>query len=299
MLLTSFWENGMDILVGSTMIARLESSMVSYQRCLKMTDIPQECQTYDECAPSDWPSRGRVEFKQLNVKYRDNTDIVLKDLNFIIEPTQKVGIAGRTGAGKSTIVLALSRIIEANAGAILIDNFDISRISLKLLRDKITIIPQDPTLFEGTLRFNIDPHGVASDDEIIELLQQASLLSLIRRSEHGLDQHIDSRGTNLSSGEKQLIWICRAIIRNSKIIVMDEATANIDTKTENTIQTLVNNRFRDATVITIAHRLNTIINSDKILIIDDGMVAEYDSPKVLMKDKASLLSSLIKKVARD
>ena len=205
MFLTSFCENGMEILIGSTMITRLESSMVSYQRCLKMIDIPQECQTYDECAPPDWPSSGRVEFKQLNVKYRDNTDIVLKDLNFIIEPTQKVGVAGRTGAGKSTIVLALCRIIEANAGAILIDNFDISKISLKLLRDKITVIPQDPTLFEGTLRFNIDPHGVASDDKIIELLQQASLLSLIRRSEYGLNQNIDSRGINLSSGEKQLI----------------------------------------------------------------------------------------------
>ena len=238
-----------------------------------MTDIPQENQTSDELVPCDWPSRGWVQFAQFSAKYRDNTDLVLKNLNFTIQPTQKIGVIGRTGAGKSTIVLALCRIIEADSGAIFIDGVNISRISTNLLRDKITIIPQDPTLFEGTLRFNIDPHGFASDDEIIELLEQASLFSLIRRSEHGLDQHIDSRGTNLSSGEKQLIWICRAIIRNSKIVVMDEATAKIDTKTENTIQTLINNRFRDATVITIAHRLNTIISSDKIFKINDGSIS--------------------------
>ena len=170
-----------------------------------MTDIPQENQTSDVLVPCDWPSRGWIQFAQFNAKYWNNTDLVLKNLNFTIQPTQKIGVVGRTGTGKSTIVLTLCRIIEADSGAIFIDGVNISRISTNLLRDKITIIPQDPTLFEGTLRFNIDPHGVASDDEIIELLEQASLLNLIRRSEHGLDQHIDSRGSNLSSGEKQLI----------------------------------------------------------------------------------------------
>ena len=155
------------------------------------------------------------------------------------------------------------------------DNFYFSK-SLSDLRQKITIIPQDPTLFDGSLRFNLDPEGIYSDSYLLDLSKQASLEKLILRDDKGLDQTIEEGGQNLSSGEKQLICICRAILKKNKIVLMDEATANIDIKTEETIQSLIHEKFNDSTVITIAHRLNTIINSDKVLVMERGRVKEFD-----------------------
>ena len=220
----------------------------------------------------------------------------MNNISFKIQANQKIGVVGRTGAGKSTLCLALCRIVEAASGQIFIDGVDISKISLQNLREKIAIIPQDPTLFEGTLRFNLDPENKSSDPELIELLKLASLENFIDRNHEGLYQQIEEKGQNLSSGEKQLICICRAILKNNRVVLMDEATANIDIKTEETIQTLINEKFRDATVITIAHRLNTIINSDKVLVLDKGRVAEFDTPKILMEDSSSIFYSFIQKM---
>ena len=237
-----------------------------------------------------------VEFRNFNLRYRPETEFVLNNISFKIQANQKIGVVGRTGAGKSTLCLALCRIVEAASGQIFIDGVDISKISLQNLREKIAIIPQDPTLFEGTLRFNLDPENKSSDPELIELLKLASLENLIDRNHEGLYQQIEEKGQNLSSGEKQLICICRAILKNNRVVLMDEATANIDIKTEETIQTLINERFRDATVITVAHRLNTIINSDKVLVLDKGRVAEFDTPKILMEDSSSIFYSFIQKM---
>ena len=170
----------------------------------------------------------------------------------------------------------MCRIVEAHSGSIIIDGKDISDLGLSDLRQKITIIPQDPTLFDGSLRFNLDPEGIYSDSYLLDLSKQASLEKLILRDDKGLDQTIEEGGQNLSSGEKQLICICRAILKKNKIVLMDEATANIDIKTEETIQSLIHEKFNDSTVITIAHRLNTIINSDKVLVMERGRVKEFD-----------------------
>lgn len=265
---------------------------MSYDRCLKMLEIPQEAPLRMANAKLvDWPQEGRIEFIDYSLRYRPETEMVLKNLSFEVKPKEKIGIVGRTGAGKSTICLALCRIVEAYGGSIVIDGVDISKIGLADLREKITIIPQDPTLFEGTLRFNLDPVGNISDTDLLKMAKKASLVDLISRDEKGLDQMIEDGGKNLSSGEKQLVCICRAILRKNKVVLMDEATANIDIKTEQIIQKLIHEEFVDSTVLTIAHRLNTIINSDRVLVLSKGEVQEYDDPQKLLEDSDSLFYS--------
>ena len=184
----------------------------------------------------DWPHQGKVSFKDVSLRYRPKTALVLKDLTFEIEPGQKIGICGRTGAGKSTIALTLSRIIELEKGTIEIDGIDISSLDLKDLRSKITVIPQDPTLFKGTLKFNLDPFNSLDDEKLKEVLLKAGLNNLLGRGEkqfgNGLEFRIDEGGSNLSVGEKQLLCICRSILRQNKVVILDEATANIDVVTE-------------------------------------------------------------------
>lgn len=236
-------------------------------------DIPQEKTQADQPLDLiDWPSRGAIAFKKVCLRYRPNTELVLKDLSFDISPGSKVGISGRTGSGKSTIINALTRIIEVESGTIEIDGVDISKLSLHQLRENITVIQQDPTLFQGSLRYNLDPTGARSDEELVALLKEAGLGSLLQRdqsasskegSANGLSFQIEENGNNLSSGEKQLLCICRAILRQTKIVLLDEATSNIDLVTEKQIEKLMKAAFKNCTVITIAHRLQTIINSDQ------------------------------------
>ena len=229
------------------------------------------------------------------MKYRPDTEIVLKNLNFNIEGKEKVGIVGRTGSGKSTITLCLFRILEATEGKILIDNVDISTIGLNLLRNNLTIIPQDPALMEGSLRYNIDPLEKNDDNEIIRVMQKIGFDYIIKRNKEGLNQEIAEGGSNLSVGEKQLICITRAILRKSKIIIMDEATASIDYKTEEIIQKAINELLNDSTFITIAHRIKTILGYDKILTLDNGKIVDFDTPKNLLNDKMSLFYELYSK----
>ena len=283
-----------NFLWGSQGLTELEGSLVGYDRWLKMINTPQEANQINEMFDSKfWPKKGNIEFRDFYLKYRPDTEIVLKNLSFSITDNQKIGVVGRTGAGKSTLCLALCRIVEAHSGSIVIDGVDISQIGLEQLRDKITIIPQDPTLFNGTLRFNLDPQGIYSDQDLLELTSQAALDKLIARDDKGLDQLIEEHGQNLSSGEKQLLCICRAILKQNKVVLMDEATANIDIKTEQVIQRLIKEKFKDSTVITIAHRLNTIINSDKVLVLSKGEISEFDSPQNLLKDKSSEFYSYV------
>lgn len=302
----------------------LERQMVSVQRCFEVLKIPQERQTSNNrmIMPattdplSNWPSQGHLQFKNVHLRYRPTTELVLKGLSFEIEGGQKVGIVGRTGAGKSTISLSLARIVEIEQGEILLDGLNLSDLQIDKVRESITIIPQDPTLFTGTLRFNVDPAGAASDFVIIDLLRRAGLQSLLERQgkekeeekpkgkkkkaekvlpvqESSLNLEITENGGNLSSGEKQLICICRAILRRNKLILLDEATANIDLVAEQKIQQLIKEQFRDCTMITIAHRLQTIIESDKVLVLGDGQVLEFDQPSVLLQNPASHFTQLI------
>ena len=285
---------GSDIIYASETLTELESNLVAYQRCLKMCEIPQEApDNIDGVVNADWPSSGEIAFSNLSLRYRPDTDLVLHNLTFSIKNNEKIGVIGRTGAGKSTLCLALCRIVEAATGSIYIDGQDISKVGLEQLRSKVTIIPQDPTLFTGSLRFNLDPEGIHSDSELTQLIREAALEKLLIRDNKGLDQQVEEGGQNLSSGEKQLLCICRAVLKHNRVVLMDEATANIDVKTEETIQKLILERFSKSTVITIAHRLNTIMHSDKVLVLDTGKVAEYDTSDALLDRPDSIFKSYV------
>ena len=279
--------------------ANLENDMISMERCCKYMDIIQEKPSHipevdDNLIQENWPKNGEIEFKNFSVKYRPETEIVLKNINFHILPKEKVGVCGRTGSGKSTICLCLFRLLEAYDGQILIDNIDISTIGLDLLRSSITIIPQDPCLLEGTLKYNIDPFNQIKGEEIIQILKDIGF-DYTEPDDKIMDKMIEPGGANLSVGQKQLVCIARALLRKSKIVVMDEATANIDMNTEQIIQKALKLVLEQSTVITVAHRIKTIINYDKILVLDNGKVKEFDSPSNLLKDENSLFHELYSK----
>jgi ABC-type multidrug transport system fused ATPase/permease subunit len=259
------------------------------ERCLQYTKLISEKaqETKNDKEYVSWPSKGKIEFVDYSVKYRPETEIVLKNINFTLNPGEHLGIVGRTGSGKSTISLCLFRILEATTGKILIDDVDISTLGLKKLRNGITIIPQDATLMTGTLKYNIDPLGKYTDSEIIEVMRKIGFYYILKNHERGLEQNIVENGGNLSIGEKQLICITRAILRKSKIVIMDEATASIDFKTEEIIQNAINELLKESTIITIAHRIKTVVNSDKILVLDNGNIVEYDTPKNLLRNQKS------------
>jgi len=279
--------------------ANLENIMISLERCLQYTRIKSEKPSQikskdDELIKKNWPQEGRIRFENYSVRYRPTTEIVLKNLNFEIDGNEKIGVVGRTGSGKSTICLCLFRILEPLEGTIYIDDVDITQIGLDLLRKNLTIIPQDPCLMEGSLKYNIDPFNKAKNDEIISILKKIGF-EYTETDDHILNRKIEQGGSNLSVGEKQLLCIARAILRKTKIIVMDEATANIDMKTEEKIQKALQYVLNYSTVITVAHRIKTIINYDKILVLNNGKIEEFDTPQNLLKNENSLFYQLYSK----
>ncbi|CAF3150151.1 unnamed protein product [Rotaria sp. Silwood2] len=230
--------------------------------------------------PDDWPSRGVIEFKNYTFRYRPELDPALKNLNLRIESKEKIGVIGRTGAGKSSLLQALFRLVDQSSiiGHILIDDIDIGCLSLDQLRSHLSVIPQAPVLFCGTLRYNLDPFSQYSDEECHRSLEAAQLQQLARNHPDGLSQLVAESGSNLSAGERQLICVARAILKKSRILLIDEATAHVDHATDNMIQNVIADKFRDRTILTIAHRLNTIANSDRILMLQQGEVAFFDVP---------------------
>ena len=270
--------------------SNFENTMTKLERCLSYTKLISERPNSltSDLSLMNWPSKGEIVFENYNVKYRKDTELVLKNINFHLKPGEHLGIVGRTGSGKSTISLCLFRILEAFSGHIYIDGIDISQVGLNKLRESITIIPQDSTLMDGTLRYNIDPIKAFSDKEIIQVMKKIGFDYIIKQHKSGLDQNISENGSNLSIGEKQLICITRAILRKTKIIVLDEATASIDYKTEEIIQKALNEILVNSTMICIAHRIKTVINADKILVLENGEIVEFDTPKNLLNDKNSL-----------
>ncbi|OTF78883.1 hypothetical protein BLA29_003395 [Euroglyphus maynei] len=206
----------------------------------------------------------------------------------------KVGIVGRTGAGKSTLTLALFRLLESSSGKIVIDDIDISLIGLHELRSKLSIIPQDPVLFSGTIRSNLDPFDIQSDEQLWRALEHSHLKQYVSGLESGLDYPVAENGENLSVGQRQLICLARALLRKTKILILDEATAAIDLETDSLIQQTIRKEFADCTILTIAHRLNTIIDSNRVLVLDKGRVVEYDSPRKLLADRRSRFFALAK-----
>lgn len=279
------------------MTVEVETNIVSVERVLEYSNLPSEAPAIieDHRPSASWPQNGKVEFKDYSTRYRPELDLVLKDINLTFEPQEKIGIVGRTGAGKSSLTLALFRIIEPAAGHIDIDSLNTSTIGLADLRHHLSIIPQDSQAFEGTLRENLDPNNEYDDTDLWRALDLAHLKDhVVKNMEGGLDAKITELGSNLSLGQRQLLSLSRALLVRSKILVLDEATASIDVETDRNIQKTIREEFKDRTIITIAHRLNTIADSDKIVVLSDGRVEEFGAPQDLLQNKDSLFYSLAK-----
>ncbi|KAK8781743.1 hypothetical protein V5799_016917 [Amblyomma americanum] len=238
---------------------------------------------------STWPTDGRVEFQDFSASYRPMVlEDSLKHVTFTVQSREKVGIVGRTGAGKSSLVLALLRVLKSTGGRILIDGVNIASIPLPRLRTAITVIPQDPSLVRGTLRANLDPMQQHSDDELWQVLRQAHLADFVSRQPLKLNHETGDGGGNLSAGQRQLVCLARALLRKPRILVLDEATSQMDGDTDRLIQDTLRESFANFTLLTVAHRLHTVLDYDRILVMSDGTVAEYGTIEQLLSDANSM-----------
>uniref|UniRef100_A0A8C2FIF7 Uncharacterized protein n=1 Tax=Cyprinus carpio TaxID=7962 RepID=A0A8C2FIF7_CYPCA len=268
------------------MTSELETNIVAVERVREYAEIKNEAPWItSNRPPDDWPTAGNIHFENYKVRYRPELELILHGITCDIQRTEKIGIVGRTGAGKSSLTNCLFRIIEASEGRILIDGIDISTLGLHDLRSRLTIIPQDPVLFSGTLRMNLDPFEKFSDEEIWSVLELAHLKDYVRGLPTGLQHEVSEGGENLSVGQRQLLCLARALLRKSRILILDEATAAVDLETDDLIQNTIRTEFSHCTVLTIAHRLNTILDSSRVMVLDSGKIVEFDSPSVLLNNK--------------
>jgi ABC-type multidrug transport system fused ATPase/permease subunit len=292
----------------------LELDMNAAERIIEYSNLPTEPLDGAD-PPAHWPSEGRLEINDLVVGYADDLPPVLKGLTFRAERNERIGVVGRTGAGKSSLTLAIFRFLEARRGSIYIDGLDISRIKLHALRSRLAIIPQDPVLFSGTVRSNLDAFDEHTDSELRDALERVHLVtpsafatpsepaessaSATNSSNANINPFtsllspITEGGLNLSQGQRQLLCLARAIVSRPKIMVLDEATSAVDMATDTLIQRSIREEFGDSTLLVIAHRLSTIADFDKILVLDDGKVAEFGTPKSLMETKGGVFRGMV------
>jgi ATP-binding cassette subfamily C (CFTR/MRP) protein 1 len=278
------------------MASDLETNIVAVERIKEYsTSIESEAEWETSHRPKDsWPEHGSLEFIDFAMRYRPGLDLVLKGVKCQIKGGETVGIVGRTGAGKSSLTVALFRLVESASGSIVIDGEDISKMGLHDLRKKLTIIPQDPVLFSGSLRMNLDPFEEHSDEALWHALELSHLKEFVSGLENGLDYEISEAGENVSVGQRQLVCLARALLRKTKVLILDEATAAVDLETDDLIQSTIRKEFKGCTVLTIAHRLNTILDYNRIMVLDKGVIVEFDSPDKLLVDETTIFHSMAK-----
>ncbi|XP_071113608.1 multidrug resistance-associated protein 1-like [Haliotis cracherodii] len=277
-------------------VTDLETQVVSVERVKQYSGIESEAgwSIPDQRPDAGWPQQGVVRFLDYSTRYRQGLDLVLKCITCTVNSGEKVGIVGRTGAGKSSLTLSLFRLIEAAGGEINIDGVDVSTLGLHDLRSKLTILPQDPVLFAGSLRSNVDPFNQYSDGDIWRALEHAHLKKFVDTLPEGIEHECSEGGDNMSVGQRQLLCLARALLKKTKILVLDEATAAVDMETDDLIQQTIRSEFKDCTVLTIAHRLNTVMDYDRILVLDNGCVCEFDTPSSLLQQPDSIFYSMAK-----
>uniref|UniRef100_A0A8C4HTI5 Multidrug resistance-associated protein 4 n=1 Tax=Dicentrarchus labrax TaxID=13489 RepID=A0A8C4HTI5_DICLA len=278
--------------------AEVENMMTSVERVVEYTELKSEAPWKTQtCPPPDWPGKGAVSFNRVNFSYSDDGPLVLKDISATLHPNEKVGIVGRTGAGKSSLVSALFRLAEPQ-GKIYIDGVLTSEIGLHDLRQKMSIIPQDPVLFTDTVRKNLDPFNQHADEDLWKALEEVQLKSVVEELPGKLETVLAESGSNFSVGQRQLVCLARAVLRKNRILIIDEATANVDPRTDELIQKTIREKFRECTVLTIAHRLNTIIDSNRILVLDSGTIQELDCPFTLLQNKEGALYNMVQQTGQ-
>uniref|UniRef100_A0A8D2PHA4 ABC-type glutathione-S-conjugate transporter n=1 Tax=Zosterops lateralis melanops TaxID=1220523 RepID=A0A8D2PHA4_ZOSLA len=265
----------------------VENNIVSVERVREYQRTPKEAPwtLNGKLQGQVWPTEGRIEFRNYSLCYRPGLELALRRVSVTINGHEKIGITGRTGAGKSSLAVGLLRLVEAAEGAILIDGQDIAQLGLHDLRNKITVIPQDPVLFSGSLRMNLDPLNQYTDADIWTALELTQLKNFVADLPEQLEYKCTDQGENLSTGQKQLLCLARALLQKAKILILDEATAAVDLETDAQIQSMLRTQFRDSTVLTIAHRVNTVLDCDRILVLENGRIAEFDTPEHLIAQK--------------
>uniref|UniRef100_A0A8C6WM59 Si:ch211-221f10.2 n=1 Tax=Neogobius melanostomus TaxID=47308 RepID=A0A8C6WM59_9GOBI len=279
------------------LLAETEARFTSVERIshyIKNLDSEAPRQSSQKSAPApSWPQQGQITFQNVEMCYRHDLPLVLKQLSFNILPHETIGIVGRTGSGKSSLGVALFRLVELTGGSITIDGVNIAQIGLDDLRSKLAIIPQEPVLFIGTVRSNLDPWDQYSDSEIWEALEKTHIREMVNQLPHSLLSEVTENGDNFSVGERQLLCVARALLRNSKILILDEATAAIDTETDRLIQETIRSAFGSCTTLIIAHRLNTVMNCSRVMVLDKGQILEFDKPAFLLADENSRFRAMI------
>eukprot|EP00043_Microstomoeca_roanoka_P016335 m.166363 g.166363 ORF g.166363 m.166363 type:complete len:1602 (+) comp16436_c27_seq1:218-5023(+) len=275
------------------MSSQLETDIVAVERVEEYCSVANERPAIMMKRPEpSWPDAGAIVFDKYSVRYRETLDLVLRSISASVRPGEKIGIVGRTGAGKSSLSLALFRLLEAAEGSISIDGHNIASFGLDDLRSRLTIMPQDPVLFSGTVRRNLDPLSLHSDNELWRALETCHLKDLISELDGKLEHEVAEGGENFSVGQRQLICLARAVLRKTKVLVLDEATAAVDLETDELIQRTIRSEFKTCTILTIAHRLNTILDSDRIIVLDAGQIKEFDTPQALMANEKSIFAGM-------
>ncbi|XP_063005613.1 ATP-binding cassette sub-family C member 4 isoform X2 [Melospiza melodia melodia] len=278
--------------------AEVENLMISVERVMEYTELEKEAPwETNKHPPPEWPNQGMIAFENVNFTYSLDGPLVLRHLSAVIKPKEKVGIVGRTGAGKSSLIAALFRLAEPE-GRIWIDMYLTSELGLHDLRKKISIIPQEPVLFTGTMRKNLDPFNEYTDEELWNALEEVQLKEVVEDLPNKMETQLAESGSNFSVGQRQLVCLARAVLKKNRILIIDEATANVDPRTDEFIQKTIRETFAHCTVLTIAHRLNTIIDSDRIMVLDAGRLKEYGEPYILLQEQDSLFYKMVQQVGK-